>query len=308
MSRLIPCLLVLCSLCLSGASGKAKKAPSAPPAGARADLSGLQTWAIQLQGADISEIVAADYDLVVIDYSKDGTDSGAYSHSEIESVRSSGTTVIAYLSIGEASDFRFYWQDDWTEGSPSFIGPANPNWPGAYRAQYWKRGWWDQAIRPHLDRILDAGFDGVSLDGIDTYWFWYLQGQDPVRSADRMAQLVRKVAEYARERAGEDFIVCPTNGLSMLDDTSAKWRRNYVADIDAVLAESLFYNYYSAENQAYRILKLEELALEGKTILSLEYLDLSLIDEYFGILAQQSAEMIGYPADPDRLLDELVLY
>ena len=304
MNRVAPCLLVLISHCTLVDSNNNRKAPSS----ARPDLSEVQNWAIQLQGADVNQIVAAGYDLVVIDYSKDGTDSRAYSYSEIERVRSAGTIVLAYLSIGEASDFRFYWQDDWGEDNPSFIGPDNPNWRGAYRARYWERGWWEQAVRPHLDRILDAGFDGVSLDGVDTNWFWYLQGQDLVLSADRMAQLVRKVAEYARDRSGETFIVCPTNGLTMLDDASDKWRKHYVADINACLVESVFYNYIGLEDQAYRIWKLEELALAGKTILSLEYVELSLVDEYFGTLAQQSIDMFGYPAAPDRLLGELILY
>jgi cysteinyl-tRNA synthetase len=304
VNRVLLGLLAATSLCLSGGP---KKNPGTPD-GTRTDLSGAQSWAIQLQGAAINELVAASYDLVVIDYSRDGTDAGAYSYGEIESVRSSGKTVLAYLSLGEASDFRFYWQDGWKEGSPSFIGPANPNYPGVYKAKYWKRGWWNQVVRPHLDRVLDAGFDGVCLDGIDAYWFWYLQGYDPVRSADRMAELVRKVAQYARDRVGESFVVCPNNGLAMLDDASTKWRNAYLSDIDAVAVESLFYNYFSTEDQAYRLWKLEQYAAEGKKILNAEYIELVLLDEYFATLAMQSMEILGYPAAPDRLLDELVLY
>ncbi len=303
MSRVFLCLLAVASLCLS-----APKKKAGPPAGPRADLSGIRNWAIQLQGADINEVVAAGFDCVVIDYSRDGTDAGAYSYSEIERVRNSGTVTLAYLSLGEASDFRFFWKASWREGNPSYIGPANPNYPGVYKAKYWKRGWWTQVVRPHLDRILDAGFDGVCLDGIDSYWFWFLQGYDPVESADRMAQLVRKVAQYARERAGESFIICPNNGLAMLDDASVEWRSKYLSDIDAVVVESLFYNYFSPEDQAYRLWKLEQFAAEGKKILNAEYIELTLLDEYFGLLDLQTFEIIGYPASPDQLLDELVLY
>ena len=303
MNRTFLALLVIASLCLSGPKSKKPQ----PPAGTRADLSGIQSWAIQLQGADVNELVAASYDAVVIDYSRDGTDAGVYSYGEIERVRNSGKTVLAYMSVGEASDFRFYW-NGWKQGNPSFIGPVNENYPGVYKVKYWKRGWWKQVIRPYLDRILDAGFDGVCLDGIDAYWFWYLQGYDPVESADRMARLVRKVAEYARDRSGADFAVCPNNGLAMLDDASVEWRDKYVADIDAVVVESVFYNYFSPEDQAYRLWKLEQFAFAGKKILNAEYIELALLDEYFGMLAMQPFEIVGYPADPDRLLDELVLY
>jgi hypothetical protein len=87
-----------------------------------------------------------------------------------------------------------------------------------------------------------------------------------------------------------------------------EWRDNYVDDIDAVVVASVFYNYFSAEDQAYRLWKLEQFALAGKKILNAEYIELALLDEYFGMLAMQSFEILGYPADPDRLLDELVLY
>ncbi len=306
MPRTFLCLLAIASLSL--AAPKSPKKGGSPPAGPRADLSGIRNWAIQLQGANINELVAAGFDCAVIDYSRDGTDAGAYSYSEIESVRNSGTVALAYLSLGEASDFRFYWKSSWREGNPSYIGPGNPNYPGTYKAKYWRRGWWTQVVRPHLDRILDAGFDGVCLDGIDSYWYWFLQGNDPVESADRMAQLVRKVAEYARERAGESFIICPNNGLGMLDDASLEWRSKYISDLDAVAVESLFYNYFSPEDQAYRLWKLEQLAAEGKKILNAEYIDLSLLDEYFGMLDLQPFEILGYPASPDQLLDELILY
>ncbi|MHC4449041.1 MAG: MJ1477/TM1410 family putative glycoside hydrolase [Planctomycetota bacterium] len=304
MHRIIVGLLVIASVCLSGGR---KETKGKPPSGPRADLSSAQSWGLQLQGADISEVAASNYDIVAIDYSKDGTDAGAYSYNEIESVRNTGKVVLAYMSLGEASDFRFYWQG-WGEGDPPYIGPENPNYPGVHKVKYWKRAWWNQVVRPYLDRILDAGFDGVCLDGIDAYWFWYLQGEDPVQSADRMAALVRKVAEYARSRAGEDFVVCPNNGLAMLDDASPEWRDKYLADIDAVAVESLFYNYFSTEDQAYRLWKLEQFAAAGKKILNAEYIDSSLFVEYFDTLAMQSFEILGYPAHPDRLLDELIEY
>ena len=87
-----------------------------------------------------------------------------------------------------------------------------------------------------------------------------------------MAQLVRKVAEYARAARGEGFVVVANNGLAMLDDTSATWRANYLADIDGVNVESLFYNYWSAADQAYRLAKLEQFADAGKKILNVEYI------------------------------------
>jgi len=274
--------------------------------GGRADLSGVDNWAIWLQAPDVDALVDATLDVVVIDYSYDGSGDREFSFAEIKRIRDSGKKVLAYLSIGEASDFRFYWKNKWKVGSPSFIGPANPDWPGAYKAKYWKRGWWDKALRPWLDRILQAGFDGVWLDGVDSYWFWYTEGYDPIWAADRMARLVRKTAQYARERAGEGFVVCPNNGLAMLDDASTKWRNRYLADIDAVAVESLFYNYWNAEDQAYRLSKLEQYDAADKKIFGIEYIDEAEWDDFFADVESTGLDMVGYPAAPDRALDELV--
>ena len=83
--------------------------------------------------------------------------------------------VIAYLSIGEAEDYRYYWQDEWKKNPPRWLAEENPNWPGNYKVSYWDPDW--QKIvygndRSYLNRIIDAGFDGVYLDIIDAFEYF----------------------------------------------------------------------------------------------------------------------------------------
>ena len=101
--------------------------------GGTADLTSVESFAIQLQSADTNELADSGYDVVATDYSRDGSDAGAYSYTEIKTVRDSGKKVLGYLPLGELSDFRFYWKKKWRTGKPGFIGPENPNWPGARR-------------------------------------------------------------------------------------------------------------------------------------------------------------------------------
>jgi len=80
--------------------------------------------------------------------------------------------LISYMSIGEAEDYRYYWQTNWAVGSPSFIVKENPNWQGNYVVKYWETEWRNLIFgndSSYLKKILDQGFDGVYLDIIDAF-------------------------------------------------------------------------------------------------------------------------------------------
>lgn len=273
----------------------------------RAQLESVASWCCWLQAPDIDTLAASPYGFVVIDYSRDGSAAGEFQAAEIQRLHDAGKTALAYLSIGEAEDYRFYWGASWQAGNPSFIAEENPNWPGNHAVQYWTDAWWTAALEPYLDRILAQGFDGVYLDRIDAYEWWHAQkGLDLRLCADRMAALVARIADYTRAQAGSTFVICPQNGLSLLDDSSADRRRAYVAAMDAMGVESLFFN-ADPVDQAYRLEKLAELGAAGKKAFVLEYIDETDWQEFFTRVGATGLDMIGYPAAPDALLDELVL-
>ena len=79
------------------------------------------------------------------------------------------------MSIGEAEDYRYYWDSDWEPGHPSWIEEENPDWPGNYKVKYWNSSWQDIIYGngdSYLQKILDQGFDGVYLDIIDAYEYF----------------------------------------------------------------------------------------------------------------------------------------
>ena len=83
--------------------------------------------------------------------------------------------VLAYMSIGEAEDYRWYWQKDWDSNSPAWLDKANPEWPGCYKVKYWDPAWQEIVVDgPHsyLEQIVQAGFDGVYLDIIDAFEYF----------------------------------------------------------------------------------------------------------------------------------------
>ncbi|MHA1676334.1 MAG: endo alpha-1,4 polygalactosaminidase [Candidatus Njordarchaeales archaeon] len=86
----------------------------------------ITSWAYQLQNANPVEIANSNFDLVVIDYSWDGTEDLKYTPQEIQLMQESGKILIAYISIGEAEDYRFYWNASWDIDPPDWIGKENP--------------------------------------------------------------------------------------------------------------------------------------------------------------------------------------
>src|SRR5262249_52441230 len=145
--------------------------------------------------------------------------------------RGSGKVVLAYLSIGEAEDYRWYWQESWSDDpppdpqAPAWLGPFNPEFPNNYKVKYWDPAW--QAIlfgtasgpnESYLDRILDQGFDGVYLDIIDAFTYWADEGiRTRAQARADMMDLVAAIAHYARvTRNHPGFLVFPQNGLDIV--------------------------------------------------------------------------------------------
>ena len=164
--------------------------------------------------------------------------------------------MLCYLSIGEAENYRFYWNDAWSARAPEWLGAENAAWKGNYHVNYWDPAWqrlivdrnpapaswpasWIDQIKravayhpaTYLDRILDAGFDGVLLDRVDA--FDKASDQHATAQAD-MISFVRSISDYGRTRR-PGFLVVPQNGEELLSDAS------YRTAIDGVAKEDLFY-------------------------------------------------------------------
>lgn len=124
----------------------------------------------------LNALAATRYDIILIDYFYNGEEFTRNEISLLKTKNSGGRRlVIAYMSIGEAEDYRYYWQDEWNSDPPSWMKEENPDWEGNYKVEYWDPGW--QSIiygnpDSYLDKILDKGFDGVYLDIIDAFEYF----------------------------------------------------------------------------------------------------------------------------------------
>ncbi len=118
-----------------------------------------------------------DYDVLIIDLFYDDTELTPADITTLKTKKGTANTrlVIAYMSIGEAEDYRYYWDPSWDSDPPSWIEEENPDWEGNYKVQYWKSGWQEIIYgndSSYMKKIIDAGFDGVYLDIIDAFEYF----------------------------------------------------------------------------------------------------------------------------------------
>lgn len=130
----------------------------------------------------LTALAVTNYDLIIMDaFYEDELLSSADLHQINTKANGGKRLLVSYMSIGEAGDFRYYWQPSWRTGNPEWIDDENPNWEGNYKVHYWDSQW--QKIiygdeDSYLQKILDTGFDGVYLDIIDAFWYYENRDQN----------------------------------------------------------------------------------------------------------------------------------
>ena len=125
--------------------------------------------------AYLQSLQDSPYDLLIIDlYCEDKPLTAA----EVAALRTKPQggrrLVLAYMSVGEAEEYRSYWQADWKQKKPSWIAGTNEDW-GSHRVRYWQPQWKHILFGSpdaYLDTILAAGFDGAFLDVVDVYQYF----------------------------------------------------------------------------------------------------------------------------------------
>lgn len=172
-----------------------------------------------------------------MDYSADGSGDEEYSRPEIEGLKHSPggeKVVLSYISIGEAENYRYYWEDNWRPGRPGWLDESNPNWENNYKVRFWDSDW-QAVVFAYLDRIIAAGFDGAYLDIIDGYEYYAERGRDS--SAQEMVSFVKAIAEHARQQ-NPDFMIFPQNAPEL-----ASMIPSYLEFVDGIGQEDIYYGY-----------------------------------------------------------------
>ncbi len=141
-----PALCALLSVALVGASaGCSRGQDPASPSDRVATLRDASTWMYQLQGleepAQVTALAESDYDLLVVEPGNTLRDEPADAAQLVHDLHAKpgggNRLVLAYIDVGQAEDYRSYWQDTWQAptperpGSPPFLITVDPDgWSG----------------------------------------------------------------------------------------------------------------------------------------------------------------------------------
>lgn len=272
------------------------------------DWSAADDFIIQLQRARVNQLAPTAYDLVISDIALAGN-----SRAEIERLqRSEGgdKLVVAYMSIGQAATFQYYWQPEWslTGERPEWADLPDGTWAGDIWVHYWDPRWQSIIIDgedSYLDRIIDMGFDGVLLDRVDAATYYEERGRET--AYDEMIDFVMAIADHARERS-PGFGVFTINGedIPLRDPDSG-----YMEAVTGILVESLYYGYPRDHEPsppdwtAVREADLAQWVEAGKLVLNLNY---SRVPEHITDSYTRSHENGYLSYISDRGLSRLFIY
>ncbi len=91
--------------------------------------------------------------------------------------------VLAFMDIGTAASYHFYWKKNWREGSPSWISAPVRGNPDKFSVEYWNPEW-QRVITgnssSYIYGIINQGFDGVVLGDLDIFKY-FETGEYPVQ-------------------------------------------------------------------------------------------------------------------------------
>ncbi|GEM_PF-532409 len=223
-------------------------------------LGSVRYFAYQIQGLDepgaIDSIVNSRYDMVILEPTRTERDMEDFDAvGMVAAIKASPGTmlsnkiVLAYIDIGQAEDWRYYWEPWWepptvTEyGNPDFMVTMDPDgWEGCYPVAFWDTRWQNIMVNDDssmLKKTIADGFDGIYMDWVEAYDDEYVMARadsDGVEPANEMIDFIEMIRDTARHY-NPNFVVIAQNAADLCDD-----HPEYFDVIDGIAQEDL--NFY----------------------------------------------------------------
>ncbi|MBI4647484.1 MAG: endo alpha-1,4 polygalactosaminidase [Bacteroidia bacterium] len=220
-------------------------------------LGKIKIWMYQIQDLDennaIETLAETDYEMLVLEPGDDFTEYPYNTSDMISDLRYTPSgkkrLLIAYIDIGEAEDYRTYWQDDWiaptatSPGYPDFLITIDPDgWSGNYPVAYWDTLWKNIWLGPNgrIVQLCQLGFDGIYLDWVEAYdddKVRIAAQEDSVTGEEEMLEFIGEMRNVGKS-INPDFVVIAQNAPFLIDYDPAK----YSSVIDALAVEDTWFH------------------------------------------------------------------
>ncbi len=225
---------------------------------AKSSRPNIKSFIYQLQKVNIEQLFATEFDLAIIDW-----EFCDCTLEDIRKLQEQGKLVVSYLSIGEAESYRDYWKD-WGDKLPGFVEKQNPDWEANYKVKFWDLEW-QNIVFNKLDKVVEAGYDGIYLDIIDAYYYFERKGRKSARR--EMQDFVIAISKRAKAK-NPAFLVIPQNSPELA--TSSR----YMAAIDGLGKEDTWSNgdeEKKLEDREWELKHLDMIRATGRFILATDY-------------------------------------
>ncbi|NOR62686.1 MAG: hypothetical protein GQ535_09370 [Rhodobacteraceae bacterium] len=206
----------------------------------------MQSWyyhlGFSLEGRRLRQISDSGYQMVVIEPIYTEAENTDYPiEATLARLHQKPRIVLAYIDIGQAEEWRTYWQPNWRIGAPAWIVANDPDgWEGNYPVAYWHPEWKQIWLGQNglIADLARRGFDGVYLDWVEAY------SDESVISAARRdgknprREMIRFVAQIgqAGRAVSPGFIVVAQNAAELVAD------RGYARSIDGLAQEQVWFD------------------------------------------------------------------
>jgi cysteinyl-tRNA synthetase len=189
-------------------------------------LSSVHTFAYVLSdlsnSPEITEMAQSKYDMLIVDPNATFKGNASFNMAAMVSqlhAADPGRVVLAYISIGEASSDRTYWQNNWRapsgkrHGNPAYILGSDPfGWTGSYPVAYWNPAWQNLFIGKNgmVPALMKAGFDGFCLGwvgGFSDSTVAAAAHRAGVNPAKAMVQFISKIRKVVKANNPDGVVV-----------------------------------------------------------------------------------------------------
>jgi cysteinyl-tRNA synthetase, unknown class len=248
--------------------------------------------------ATLEKIGHANIDLGII--SRLAAHGRPYSKSEITRAKRN-KWLLAYVDVGEAQQHEWYYDELFLNGSPPWSLERNRRHPGNVRVLL-DAPEWNAIILETINRVIEAGFDGVELDVLDVYWNKvYPGGSSPANQA-KAVKLACKIAKFARARVPSFKIV-----VNNASDLAGKFPE-YKTCVDATIGESVWwFNTSTRRDKQYTQFQLKYLAQNQKAGLKVLVMDKTVIPKDGAFVYRESRKRGWLPFVSDWYLSSFPL-